>query len=98
MGQRARTACDRTGCVALPHRRLREGRAACCDNHDEARQPAPCWRAGGSRMKFLAVVEQVLALLQRQQRISYRALKREFDLDDEYVEDLKTELIKARRL
>jgi hypothetical protein len=49
-------------------------------------------------MKFSAVVEQVLELLQRQKRISYRALKREFDLDDEYLEDLKTELITARRL
>jgi class 3 adenylate cyclase len=44
------------------------------------------------------VVEQVLELLQHQGRISYRALKREFDLDDEYIEDLKTELIKARKL
>jgi len=49
-------------------------------------------------MKFSAVVEQVLELLQRQRRISYRALKREFDLDDEYIEDLKTELIKAKQL
>ena len=49
-------------------------------------------------MKFSTVVEQVLELLQRQGRISYRALKREFDLDDEYIEDLKTELIKAKRL
>jgi class 3 adenylate cyclase/predicted ATPase len=49
-------------------------------------------------MKFSAVVEQVLEMLQRQGRISYRALKREFDLDDEYVEDLKTEIIKAKRL
>jgi len=49
-------------------------------------------------MKFSAVVEQVLELLQRQRRISYRALKREFDLDDEYIEDLKIELIKAKQL
>src|SRR5215831_19452631 len=49
-------------------------------------------------MKFSTVVEQVLELLQRQKRISYRALKREFDLDDEYIEDLKTELIAAKRL
>src|SRR6266849_1081795 len=49
-------------------------------------------------MKFSTVVDQVLELLQRQRRISYRALKREFDLDDEYIEDLKTELITAKRL
>src|SRR5215470_16812168 len=49
-------------------------------------------------MKFSAVVEQVLELLQRQKRISYRALKREFELDDDYIEDLKAEIIDARQL
>src|SRR5687768_8070961 len=49
-------------------------------------------------MKFSTVVEQVLELLQRQKRISYRALKREFDLDDEYIDDLKAEIIDARRM
>ncbi len=49
-------------------------------------------------MKFSEVVEQVLELLQRQGRVSYRALKREFDLDNDYIEDLKAEIIKARRL
>jgi class 3 adenylate cyclase len=49
-------------------------------------------------MKFSEVVVQVLELLQRQGRVSYRALQREFDLDDDYIEDLKTEIIKARRL
>ncbi len=49
-------------------------------------------------MKFYEVVEQIRALLQRQGRASYRALKREFNLDDEYLEDLKTELIEAQRI
>ena len=49
-------------------------------------------------MKFSAMVEQVLDLLRRQKRISYRALKREFDLDDEYIADLREELIEARRV
>ncbi|MBI3796287.1 MAG: AAA family ATPase [Deltaproteobacteria bacterium] len=49
-------------------------------------------------MKFSAVVEQVLEMLQRQGRVSYRALKREFELDNDYIEDLKEEIIKARRL
>jgi hypothetical protein len=39
-------------------------------------------------MKFSAVMKHVLELLRRQGRISYRALKREFDLDDAYIEDL----------
>ena len=30
--------------------------------------------------------------------MSYRALKRRFDLDDDYIEDLKAEIIKAQRL
>ena len=49
-------------------------------------------------MTFDAVLANVLDLLQRQGRVSYRALKRRFDLDDDYLEDLKTEIIKAQRL
>lgn len=49
-------------------------------------------------MKFYEVVEQVLALLQREGRVSYRALKREFGVDDDYLEDLKAEIIEAKRL
>ena len=41
---------------------------------------------------FYEVVEQVLALLQRQGRVSYRALKRQFGIDDDFIEDLKEEL------
>ena len=49
-------------------------------------------------MTFDEVLTQVLELLQREKRVSYRALKRRFDLDDEYLEDLKDEMIKAKRL
>ena len=35
---------------------------------------------------------QVLDMLQRRGRVSYRALKRQFNLDDDYLEDLKEEL------
>ncbi len=49
-------------------------------------------------MKFSELVDQAVEFLQRRERVSYRALKREFDLDDESLEDLKTELIKAKRL
>jgi hypothetical protein len=48
-------------------------------------------------MTFDELLAQVLDLLQRQGRVSYRALKRRFDLDDEYLEDLKAEIIQARR-
>ena len=49
-------------------------------------------------MTFDEVLRQVKELLQQQQRTSYRGLKRRFDLDDEYLEDLKAELIGALRL
>jgi len=49
-------------------------------------------------MTFDEVLVQVQELLQREQRVSYRAIKRRFALDDEYLADLKTELIKAKRL
>ena len=49
-------------------------------------------------MTFDEVLTQVLELLQREKRVSYRALKRHFNLDDEYLEDLKDEIIKAKRL
>src|SRR5215471_11284598 len=49
-------------------------------------------------MKFSEVVTQTLAWLQRDGRVSYRALKREFDLDDEFLEDVKAELIEAKRV
>ena len=49
-------------------------------------------------MTFDEVLAQVIALLQREGRVSYRALKRRFDLDDEYIEDLKTEIVDAKHL
>jgi hypothetical protein len=49
-------------------------------------------------MDFFAVLAQVLELLQRQGRVSYRALKVQFSLDDEQLEALKDELIEAQRL
>ena len=49
-------------------------------------------------MTFEEIVDQAVAMLQRRGRIAYRTLKRQFQLDDEALEDLKTELIKAQRL
>src|SRR5262245_19047541 len=49
-------------------------------------------------MQFYELLDQVLTLLQREGRVSYRALKRQFALDDEYLEDLKAEIIDAKRL
>jgi hypothetical protein len=49
-------------------------------------------------MTFEEILGQVRELLQRKQRVSYRALKRQFALDDDYLEDLKAELIKAEHV
>ena len=49
-------------------------------------------------MEFEDVLAQTIALLQRQGRISYGALKRRFQLDDAYLEDLKVELIPTATL
>jgi class 3 adenylate cyclase len=49
-------------------------------------------------MTFHDILVQVVTLLQRQGRVSYRALKRRFALDDDYLEDLKAELIDAQQL
>src|SRR5215831_5644847 len=46
-------------------------------------------------MTFDDILEQVITLLQRQGRVSYSALKRRFDLDDDYLKDLKDELLFA---
>jgi hypothetical protein len=49
-------------------------------------------------MTFDEILTQVLTLLQREGRVSYRALKRRFDLDEDYLEDLKAEIIQAKKL
>lgn len=49
-------------------------------------------------MTFDDVLAQVVQLLQRQGRVSYGALKRRFQLDDAYLEDLKVELIEAQQV
>src|SRR5215471_10130143 len=52
----------------------------------------------GGTMTFEEILTQIIAVLQREKRISYRALKRRFALDDAYLDDLKEELIYAKRL
>ena len=49
-------------------------------------------------MKFSEVVAQTLSWLQRDGRVSYRALKLEFDLNDDVLDALKEEIIEAKRL
>jgi hypothetical protein len=49
-------------------------------------------------MTFDEVLAQILDLLRREGRVSYRALKRRLNLDDEYLEDIKAEIIQAKKL
>src|SRR5205823_14380446 len=49
-------------------------------------------------MTFDDILAQVLALLQREGRVSYRALKLRFDIHDDYIEGIKDELIYAKKL
>jgi hypothetical protein len=48
-------------------------------------------------MTFDELLAQIQALLQREQRISSRALKRRFTLEDDDLEALKDELIYAKQ-
>ncbi len=49
-------------------------------------------------MTFDEHLEQLISLLQREGRITYRALKRRLDVEDDYLTDLTAELIDAKRL
>src|SRR5438445_1538870 len=49
-------------------------------------------------MDYDAVLAQVITLLQQEQRVAYRVLKRRLQLDDELLEDLKDDLIYAKKL
>src|SRR5262245_13680017 len=49
-------------------------------------------------MTFEELLDQAIAMLQRRGRVTYRTLKRQFQLDDDVLEDLKEELIYGQRL
>jgi hypothetical protein len=49
-------------------------------------------------MTFEAILDQAIAMLQRRGRPTYGALKRPFQLEGAYLEDLKHELLEGQRL
>jgi hypothetical protein len=49
-------------------------------------------------MTFEEILDQAVAMLQRRGRLTYGTLKRQFQLDDAALEDLKNELIEGQRL
>src|SRR5262249_26340280 len=48
-------------------------------------------------MTFEEILDQAIASLQRRGRLTYGALKRQFQLDDAYRKDLKADLIEGQR-
>ena len=48
-------------------------------------------------MTFNEVLSQTIAMLQQHGRVSYRALKRQFAIDDAFLEDLTYELITVQQ-
>src|SRR5262245_26983362 len=55
------------------------------------------WTSGEVAMTFDEILAQVLDLLQRERRLSYRAIKVRFELDDDHLEALKDEIIEAKQ-
>ena len=49
-------------------------------------------------MTFAETLAQVVELLRSEKRVTYRALKRRFNIDDAYLADLAAELIEAKHL
>jgi class 3 adenylate cyclase len=49
-------------------------------------------------MTFEEILDQAIAMLQRRKRLTYSTLKRQFQLDDAALADLKNELIEGQRL
>jgi class 3 adenylate cyclase len=49
-------------------------------------------------MDYEAILAQVVAFLQQEKRVAYRVLKRRLQLDDDLLEDLKDDLIYAKKL
>lgn len=55
-------------------------------------EPTP-EKSGGVIVTFEDVLNEAVSMLKRQGRVSYRALKRQFNLDDNYLTDLKDEML-----
>jgi nucleoside-diphosphate-sugar epimerase len=52
----------------------------------------------GAPVSFIETIERAAALLQASGRLSLRALRREFGLDEEALEDLVEELVEVRQV
>ena len=53
---------------------------------------------GGHEVDFVAVLDQVIALLRQRGRVAYRTLKVQFHLDDDALAALNDELLYAHQV
>jgi class 3 adenylate cyclase/tetratricopeptide (TPR) repeat protein len=53
---------------------------------------------GAGLMTFEQLLDEAIAVLQRRGRVTYRALKRQLEVDDEMLADIAQELIRGQRL
>jgi class 3 adenylate cyclase/tetratricopeptide (TPR) repeat protein len=60
--------------------------------------PGKNQRCGGEAVTFDEVLEQALEMLRRRGRVSYRALKVQFQLDDTVLEILRDEIVEVHQL
>ena len=65
---------------------------------DSPQSPDSTQLYGGEAMTFDEVLEQALEMLQRRGRVSYRALKVQFQLDDDLLEILAEDRPAGRRV
>src|SRR5262249_37840643 len=49
-------------------------------------------------MTFEEILDQAIAMIQRRGRVSYRALQRQFQLDDAFLQDLTAEIVEVLQL
>jgi len=49
-------------------------------------------------MNFQEILNKTIEMLRNNKKLSYRAIKRQFDIDDAYLEDLKFEIIEVQKL
>src|SRR5215510_9480588 len=64
----------------------------------DGREPGSHQRWGGEVVTFDEILEQALEMLRRRGRVSYRALKVQFHLDDDLLEILKEEIVAVHQL
>jgi class 3 adenylate cyclase len=65
---------------------------------DSPQSPDRTQLYGGETVTFDEVLEQALEMLQRRGRVSYRALKVQFQLDDDLLESLKEEIVEVHQV